>query len=131
MVDGRRSKRRNVQRFTKIEVWELGHRLSLDVYRLTRSFPREELYGLTSQIRRASTSVPINIAEGSKRAGNRDYARFLNIAESSLAETEYELMLARDLGYAKAEDVDPLLVSVSVLARKLHALRLKVEGNGK
>ncbi len=120
-----------MQRFTKIEVWELGHRLSLDVYRLTRGFPRDELYGLTSQLRRASTSVPINIAEGSKRTGNRDYARFLNIAESSLAETEYELMLARDLGYAKQEDVEPLLLSVSILARKLHALRLKVEGDGK
>jgi four helix bundle protein len=120
-----------MQRFTELEVWRLGHELSLGVYRLTRSFPRDELYGLTSQLRRASTSVPINIAEGSKRAGNRDYARFLNIAESSLAGTEYELMLAQDLGDVDTGSVDPLLKAISALARKLHALRMRAESNAR
>lgn len=101
-----------MQRFTELEVWQLGHSLTQDVYKLTKAFPREELYGLTSQLRRASSSVPINIAEGSKRTSNRDYARFLNISEGSLAETEYELMLARDLGYAPEQAIDPLLQRV-------------------
>jgi four helix bundle protein len=116
-----------MQRFTDLEVWQLGHQLTLKVYQLTRKFPREEQYGLTSQMRRASSSVPINIAEGSKRTGSRDYARFLNISEGSLVETEYELMLACDLEYASAKEVEPLLAACSLLARKLHSLRTKVE----
>jgi four helix bundle protein len=116
-----------MQRFTDLEVWKLGHQLTLAVYQLTRKFPKEERYGLTSQLRRASSSVPINIAEGSKRIGNRDYARFLNVSEGSLVETEYELMLARDLGYASSVEIDPVLTTCTLLARKLHALRSKVE----
>jgi four helix bundle protein len=88
-----------VQRFTELKVWQRGHTLVLTVYRMTVGFPIAERYGLLSQLRRAVLSVPTNIAEGSKRVGRQEYARFLNIAEASLAETEYLLMVSRDLGY--------------------------------
>ena len=71
--------------------------------------------------------MPANIAEGSKRQGRQDYARFLNIAEGSLAETEYLLILARDLGYIAAEEADPRFADIAEVARMLHALRVKVE----
>ena len=87
-----------MQRFTELKVWQPGHALVLTVYRMTTGFPKAEQYGLTSQLRRAALSVPTNIAEGSKRLGGQEYARFLNIAEASLAETEYLLMVSRDLG---------------------------------
>jgi four helix bundle protein len=117
-----------MQRFQNLEVWQRGHALTLAIYQLTRKFPADERYGLTSQIRRASSSVPTNIAEGSKRAKANDYARFLNIAEASLAEAEYQLILATDLGYADNATTQPLLGDATVLAKKLFSLRRKVEG---
>ena len=87
-----------MQRFTELKVWQRSHGLALQLYRLTAAFPVEERFGLVTQIRRAAVSVPTNIAEGSKRQGKLDYARFLNIAEGSLVETEYLVMLSRDLG---------------------------------
>ena len=98
----------------------------LQVYRLTKPFPPEERCGLTSQIRRSSLSVPTNIAEGSKRQTNSGYARFLNIAEGSLAETEYLLMVSRDLGYLTVNIATPLLVEADEIAKMLRALRTKV-----
>lgn len=116
-----------MQRFTDLKVWQEGHALTLEIYRITAGFPSEERYGLVSQLRRAASSVPANIAEGSKRQTQADYARFLNIAESSLAEAEYFLILARDLGYIEAGTVEPLFGRADQLARMLHALRAKVE----
>jgi four helix bundle protein len=78
-----------VQRFTELKVWQRSHSLVLEVYRLTSKFLSDEQFGLTSQLRRAIVSVPTNIAEGSKRLTKADYARFLNITEGSLAESEY------------------------------------------
>jgi four helix bundle protein len=98
----------------------------LQVYRLTKSFPPDERYGLTSQLRRAILSVPTNIAEGSKRQTNPEYARFLNIAEGSLAETEYLLMVRRDLGYLPATITKPALAEAEEIAKMLHSLREKV-----
>jgi four helix bundle protein len=98
----------------------------LHVYRLTKSFPPDEKFGVTSQLRRAVLSVPTNIAEGSKRQTNPEYARFLNIAEGSLAETEYLLMLSRDLGYLPAATIKPVLADASEIAKMLHGLRSKV-----
>ena len=85
--------------YTKIIAWQRAHRLALDVYRVSQCFPKAELFGLTSQLRRAAYSVPANIDEGSGRASKRDYLHFLSIAGGSLRETEYFLLLARDLGY--------------------------------
>lgn len=119
-----------MQRFTDLKVWQRSHALVLAIYRATASFPSDERFGITSQLRRAAVSVPTNIAEGSKRQGRLDYARFLNIAEGSLGETQYLLMLARDLGYLPQDVAAPLLGEADEIARMLHTLRVKVEPRG-
>jgi four helix bundle protein len=85
--------------FRQLKVWEKSHQLALSVYKATKKFPKEELYGLTSQIRRASMSIPTNIAEGCGRNTDKEFARFLQIAMGSASETEYQLILARDLEF--------------------------------
>jgi four helix bundle protein len=118
-----------MQRFTDLVVWQRSHQLVLTVYGLTKSFPKEELYGVTSQFRRAAVSVPANIAEGSKRKQPQDYARFLNIAESSLVEAEYYVFLSRDLEYFDPQvKVDDIFREINEISRMLSALRRKVEG---
>lgn len=119
-----------MQRFTDLAVWRRSHSLALDVYRLTLTFPQDEKFGLTFQLRRAALSVPTNIAEGSKRVGRVEYARFLNIAEGSVAETQYLLLVSRDLGYMPVETHNATQKSVGEIARMLHGLRLKVQGKG-
>jgi four helix bundle protein len=94
--------------FPDLKVWEKSHRLALEVYKVTRKFPREELYGLTSQIRHCSTSVPANIAEGCGRGGDGELGRFLQIAMGSASELESILLLARDLQYLKPADYERL-----------------------
>ena len=118
-----------MQRFTDLRVWTQAHDLTLTKYRLSQLFPKHETYGVTSQLRRAADSVAANIAEGSKRKTNAEYARFLNIAEASLAETEYLLILARDLEYLPTESADGMIASCNTLARGLGALRAKVEAH--
>lgn len=85
--------------FRELKVWHKAHALTLDVYRATKSFPKDELYGLTSQIRRAAVSIGANIAEGSGKNSRPELARFLQIALGSASELEYHLLLSRDLGY--------------------------------
>jgi four helix bundle protein len=85
--------------FRKLKVWEKAHNLTLSVYQLTAEFPKEEMYGLTSQIRRSCASIPTNIAEGCGRDGDAEFGRFVQIAMGSASETEYHLLLALDLGY--------------------------------
>jgi len=119
-----------MQRFTELQVWQRGHSLVLSVYRMTTGFPQNERYGLTSQLRRAALSVPPNIAEGSKRLTSQEYARFLNIAEASLAETEYLVMVSRDLEYVTPIVATKSFSEISGLSRMLHALRKKVEAAG-
>ncbi len=116
-----------MQRFTDLRVWQRSHALVLALYELTDLVPRPERFGLVSQLRRAVVSAPTNIAKGSKRRGAADYARFLNLAEGSLAETEYLLLLSRDLGYATTDAAQALLAEVSDIARMLHALRIRVQ----
>jgi four helix bundle protein len=84
--------------FRDLKVWEKGHHMTLTSYRLTAGFPKHELFGLTSQIRRCSSSIPANIAEGCGRMGNTEFHRFLQIARGSANELEYHLVLARDYG---------------------------------
>ena len=117
-----------MQRFTELTVWQRSHALVLEVYRLTMTFPPEEKFGLTSQLRRSALSIPTNIAEGSKRVGRVDYARFLNIAEASVAETQYLLMVSRDLGYLAQDFHDPTQKQLGEIAKMLHGLRVKVQG---
>ena len=116
-----------MQRFTELKVWQRSHALTLEIYRITASFPKSERYGLTSQLRRAATSVPTNIAEGSKRQSRIEYARFLNMAEGSLAEVEYLLMLSRDLGLLERKTAASTLAEADEIARMLNSLRTKVQ----
>ena len=86
-----------VQDFRDLKVWQKSHQLTLQIYQHTRNFPNEELYGITSQIRRASSSIPTNIAEGCGREGGRDFARFLQFAMGSATEVEYLILLCKDI----------------------------------
>lgn len=116
-----------MKRFTDLKVWQASHALMLDIYKATANFPKEERYALTAQIRRAALSVPANIAEGSKKKGQIDYARFLNIAEGSLAEVESFLIAGRDLEMLDASSFTHLEKAADEVARMLYALRTKIE----
>ena len=87
-----------MQSFRNLQVWQKSHRLTLDVYAASKVFPRDEIFGLTSQMRRASASIGMNIAEGCCRKGDAEMARFLQIAMGSASELEYQFLLAHDLG---------------------------------
>jgi four helix bundle protein len=89
--------------FRELKVWEKAHALTLDVYRTTAEFPKNEMYGLTSQVRRAAGSIGANIAEGGGKNSRPDFARFLRIGLGSASELEYHLLLLRDLGYLESE----------------------------
>jgi len=116
-----------VQRFTQLRVWQRSHAFVCRIYPATASFPPHERYGLVSQLRRAAASIPTNLAEGAKRKGRTDYARFINVAEGSAAEVEYLLLLCRDLRYLSREDAGSLSKDIDQISRMLHALRVTVE----
>jgi four helix bundle protein len=115
-----------VQDFRNLKVWEKAHALTLDIYKASKSFPREEMYGMTSQMRRASVSIGANIAEGACRRGDVDFARFLQIAVGSASELEYHLLLARDLELMKASDYQRLSDEAVEVKRMLAALTQKL-----
>ena len=94
--------------FRKQKVWQKSHQLTVDIYQATSNFPREELYGLTNQIRRACASIPANIAEGCGRSSEADFSRFLQIAMGSATELEYHLLLTYDLGILNNIDYENL-----------------------
>lgn len=108
--------------FRGLEVWRQAHRLVLDVYRATESLPKSELFGLTSQIRRAVASIPTNIAEGCGRDGEAELGRFLNIAKGSSSEVEYLLQLAHDLNYIAQESHQKLSTQTVEIRKMLHGL---------
>jgi four helix bundle protein len=118
-----------MQDFRNLEVWRKSHELTVRVYASTRSFPREEVYGLTSQLRRAAASVPTNIAEGCGRSSVGDYTRFLQIAMGSASELEYHLLLARDLAFLEStthKELDARTVEVKrMLASMIASLNQK------
>jgi four helix bundle protein len=111
----------------KIEAWKLADDLTVALYERTRSFPKEEVYGLTSQLRRASYSVPANIVEGSSRESKKDYLHFLYIARGSLSETQYFIHLARRLGYLSPDEADKLHTQTKQTFGCLHGLIQAVE----
>src|ERR1700746_256688 len=108
--------------YVKIEAWRLADDLTVAVYERTRSFPREEVYGLTSQLRRAAYSVPANIVEGASRESKKDYLHFLYIARGSLAETQYFIHLARRLGYLSLQEAATLGEQTKMAFACLHGL---------
>ena len=105
--------------FRNLRVWQRAHNLTLEVYGATRTFPKEERYRLTSQLRRAAVSVPANIAEGCGRNGDAELARFLTIAKGSASELDYFLLLAHDLGYLKTSRYEQLAEEVHGISRML------------
>jgi len=115
-----------VKDFRDLIVWSKSHELTLEVYKLTENFPKEEMFGLKSQIRRASASIPANIAEGCGRSSNGDFARFLYNGMGSTCELEYHLLLSKDLGYIPANDHKRVDASVVEIKRMLSSLIAKV-----
>jgi four helix bundle protein len=120
---------RPVKDFRELKVWQKAHQLTLAVYRITAAFPREELYGLTSQLRRASSSIAANLAEGCGRNGDREFARFCSMAMGSASELEYHLLLAKDLKLLKPADHQELDQRATELKRMLTALMQKLKAD--
>ena len=113
--------------FRMLKVWEKAHELTLSIYKLTRSFPKEELYGITSQMRRAVTSIAANIAEGCGRSGEGEFHRFLNIAMGSAVELEYFLLLSKDLELFSREHYDVRNDQIVEVQRMLGSLIRRVD----
>jgi four helix bundle protein len=116
-----------LQNFRELLVWQKAHQLVLALYKATKSFPDDERYGLTSQIRRSAASIPANIAEGCGRSGNGELCRFLYIALGSASELDYHLELASCLELLKSTDSRPLCESVVEVKRMLSSLIQRVE----
>jgi four helix bundle protein len=107
--------------FKELKVWHKAHRFVIDVYKHSRGFPADERFGLTAHLRKSATSVPSNIAEGCGREGERELSRFLSIAAGSASESEYQLLLARDLGYLKPNEHQTLDNQVNEIKRMLRS----------
>lgn len=115
------------KRFEDVVVWQKAHQFTLGVYRLTQSFPKSEVYGLSSQFRRAAVSIPANFAEGFRKRGKADKVRFMNIAQGSLEECRYYLILTHDLEYGEVAALNSLLEEVSKLLEAYSHAILKSE----
>jgi four helix bundle protein len=115
--------------FRELQVWRKAHELTLAVYQITASFPREELYGLRAQLRRAGSSIAANLAEGCGRNGDAELARFCSMAMGSASELEYHLLLARDLKLIQPKDYDALNQRAIELKRMLTALFQKLNAD--
>ena len=113
--------------FRGLAVWKNAHLLVLDIYRVTEGVPKQELFGLTSQIRRAAASIPTNIAEGCGRDGDAELGRFLNIAMGSTSEVEYLIQLARDLNYIEPAIEGRLTVQAVEVRKMLYGLQKSFE----
>lgn len=112
--------------FKKYDIWQLSHELTLEIYRITNLFPKEEMYGITSQIRRASSSIPTNISEGCGRNSDAEFNQFLNIALGSALETEYLLILSKDLKYIDESVFVNLEKKVNIIKSKIYNLKSKI-----
>ena len=115
--------------FRDIKVWQKAHNLTLEIYKATRSFPKDELYTLVSQIRRASVSIPANVAEGCGRGTDSELRQFLQIVMGSASELEYHLLLARDLGYLETAKYEPLNDQVTEVKRMLASFIQKLKAD--
>jgi len=116
-----------MQNFKDLKVWQKAHRMALSIYQQTVGFPAQEKFGLTSQIRRAAVSIPANIAEGSVRSSDADFARFLHIALGSASEVDYYLLLAHDLRFWKDETYQAFDAELQEIKRMLAALITRVK----
>jgi four helix bundle protein len=118
-----------IKNYKDLKVWQQSRLLVVDIYAISSHFPKEEQFGLTSQIRRAAVSIPSNIAEGHSRTSTKDYVKFISIAIGSLAEVETQLLLASDLKFTTDDAIAPLLHVIGTLQRLLHALRKSLKPN--
>lgn len=109
--------------FKKYDIWQLSHSLTLEVHKITSVFPKEELFGITSQIRRSAASIPTNISEGCGRNSDKEFNQFLNIALGSANETEYLLILSKDLNYINNEIFEKLEKEVNTIKSKIYKLK--------
>jgi four helix bundle protein len=116
--------------FRKLKVWEKGHQLALEMYRETSGFPKDEVYGLTSQIRRAAVSIPANIAEGCGRNGEAELARFMTISMGSASELEYHLLLAHELGIIDSAQHKRHMADVEEVKMMLTSFVGRLKSNG-
>jgi four helix bundle protein len=117
------------ERWAKLEVWKLADELAFRVYKITQNFPKEEVYGITSQVRRAALSIPTNIVEGYSRKGDRELARFVNISLGSLGETKYLLYFSNRLEYLEKETYNELKKGYDTLGKLLWKFYEKVKTN--
>ena len=113
--------------FRTLKVWQKSHSLSLSVYAATENFPKEELFGITSQLRRAAVSIPTNLAEGCGRGSDKDFKRFVQIAMGSASESEYLFLLSKDLGYFSDKEYNKLLLEVQEVKKMLASLISKLK----
>jgi four helix bundle protein len=118
-----------MQDFRNLKVWEKAHLLALDAYKSSRPFPREEMYGLTSQMRRSSASIGANIVEGTCRKGDIEFGRFLQLAMGSASELEYQLLLAKDLDLLESLDYSRLAGEVVDVKRMSASLIVKLKAD--
>jgi len=123
------SERGRVQDFRRLSVWNKAYELVLETYRVSRAFPKDELFGLTSQLRRSVSSIGANIAEGCCKSGDRDFGRFLQIAAGSAGELEYHAVLAHDLGLLNPADYQRLLEQAVEVKRMLSSLLKKLRAD--
>ncbi len=114
-------------RFEKLEVWQEARKINRTIYRLTRNFPKQEMFAMTSQIRRASISISSNIAEGSGRNSDKDFGHFLEQAYGSLMEVASTFFLALDEGYVKEAELGPLFDQLEILAKRVSSLNRSLE----
>jgi len=117
-----------MRNYKDLMVWEKAHKLTLAIYRMTNAFPKEERFGLTSQVRRASSSIPANLAEGCGRRSDGEMGRFVQIAMGSGAELSYHLLLCRDLGILSTAEFSHLSADLEEVMRMLSALSQRVRG---
>ena len=115
-----------MQDYRQIKVWQKSYALTLKIYKLTESFPRHELYGLTSQLRRAGVSIPSNIAEGTAKVSDKDFARFLETSLGSAFEVECQLLLAKDLGYVLEAGLGDTMLTIDEIKKMLYAFIKKL-----
>lgn len=111
-----------MKNYKNFQVWQKSHQLTLDVYKVVRNFPKEEMFGLTSQMKRTSSSIPMNIAEGCGRNSDRDFARFLIISFGSANELEYQIILSIDLNFISFEQGQILLIQIEEIKKMLNGL---------
>ena len=115
--------------FHQLSVWQKSHQFTLDVYALTRAYPKEELFGLTSQIRRSSSSIATNIAEGCGRGSDADFGRFLQMAMGAASESEYQILLSFDLNYIDENQYKQMNAKVTEIKRMLSSLISKTKAD--